>query len=83
MKAGVSLAGLCITLFAQPPSPQFELVQPELFAAPGAQPNAWADADNDCDLDLFVGFQAGKPNRLIETITAPSSTSPLLRVSPI
>jgi len=43
--------------------PNFEPVQPELFAAPGGQPNAWADFDNDGDLDLFVGFR-GAADRL-------------------
>ena len=42
--------------------PVFELVQPELFSAPGGNANAWADADNDGDLDYFVGFR-GRPNR--------------------
>jgi hypothetical protein len=43
--------------------PRFELVQPELFSATGGMPNAWADFDNDGDLDEFVGFR-GRPNRL-------------------
>jgi hypothetical protein len=43
--------------------PDFELVQPELFSAPGGMPNAWADFDNDGQLDEFVGFR-GRPNRL-------------------
>src|SRR6266850_8472650 len=43
--------------------PRFALVQPDLFSANGGQANAWADFDNDGDLDEFVGFR-GRPNRL-------------------
>jgi hypothetical protein len=43
--------------------PSFELVQPELFAAAGGNTNAWADIDNDGDLDYFVGFR-GRASRL-------------------
>src|SRR3977135_3938856 len=55
----VALAGLA----APHNAPPFELVQPELFSASGGMPNAWADFDNDGDLDEFVGFR-GRPNRL-------------------
>src|SRR5262245_37344632 len=44
-------------------APQFELVQPELFAAPGGQANAWADFDGDGQLDEFDGFRV-RTNRL-------------------
>jgi hypothetical protein len=42
--------------------PSFERVQPDVFAAAGGQASAWADADNDGDLDYFVAFR-GRPNR--------------------
>jgi VCBS repeat protein len=54
---------LAAALGAAEPAPRFELVQPELFGVTGGQPNAWADFDNDGDLDEFVGFR-GRPNRL-------------------
>ena len=54
-----ALAALAaVSLSAQPSAPRFELVQPELFGVTGGQPNAWADFDNDTDLDEFVGFRA-------------------------
>lgn len=42
--------------------PSFELVQADLFSATGANTNAWADVDNDGDLDYYAGFR-GRPNR--------------------
>ena len=44
-------------------NPEFTLHQAELFQDGGALTNAFADYDNDGDLDLFVGFR-DKPNRL-------------------
>ena len=62
-----SIAAIIIAIIsAQTPSewrPSFELTQPELFSTPGGNTNAWADFDNDGDLDYFVGFR-GRPSRL-------------------
>lgn len=55
-------AALAGAIQAAPWLPQFDRVQPEVFAAPGGQANAWADADGDGDLDQFVAFR-GRPNR--------------------
>jgi hypothetical protein len=60
MRAIFLLLPAGLTLLALP---DFEPVQPDLFAAGGALANAWADADGDGDVDLFVGFN-GTPNRL-------------------
>ena len=43
--------------------PVFEPMQPEVMGAGSTFTNAFADYDNDGDLDLFVGFD-GKANRL-------------------
>jgi hypothetical protein len=55
---------LCLTAVVLAQAPRFELVQPDVFAASGGQPDAWADFDGDGDLDRFVGFRQDVPNRL-------------------
>lgn len=50
-------------LAAQNSQPVFEPMQADLFSAGANLTNAFADYDNDGDLDLFVGFD-GKANRL-------------------
>ena len=63
ISAVVLLAGMSSVLPAQPARPGFVPIQPGLFAAGGALANAFADIDQDGDLDMFVGFN-GTPNRL-------------------
>ncbi len=64
LNSAVTLVSLALLALApRDVAPRFELVQPELFGVTGGQPNAWADVDNDGDLDEFVGFR-GRPNRL-------------------
>ena len=55
----------CVMLIAlaMPVAPLFEPMQPDVMGAGSNLTNAFADYDNDGDLDLFVGFD-GKPNRL-------------------
>lgn len=61
-----AIAFLAVWAMVQPAAdvrPSFALHQPDVFAATGGNTNAWADIDNDDDLDYFVGFR-GRPNRL-------------------
>ena len=62
---GMLLKQCCVMflLLAQPAMPMFEPMQPEVLGAGSNFTNAFADFDNDGDLDMFVGFD-GKPNRL-------------------
>lgn len=63
MRSILSLLLAATVLAAQNAPPLFEPMQPDVFAAGANLTNAFADYDNDGDLDLFVGFD-GEPNRL-------------------
>jgi len=54
---------LAVALIVQDAVPVFEPMQPDVLGAGSNFTNAFADYDNDGDLDMFVGFD-GKPNRL-------------------
>jgi hypothetical protein len=59
----VTMLGLSVAeLGAQPPlanAPRMSAVQADLFNLPGSLSNAWADFDNDGDLDLAVSSATG------------------------
>lgn len=56
------LAGAALLLVAAAPvrEPAFAPVQRDLLAMPGSLSNAWADFDNDGDLDLAVSLKSGE-----------------------
>jgi hypothetical protein len=45
---------------ARAADPAFTSIQPEIFSIPGSLSNAWADFDNDGDLDLAVSLKGGE-----------------------
>ena len=58
----VAIVAVAVFLLQQT-LPVFEAMQPDVLGAGANLTNAFADYDNDGDVDLFVGFD-GKPNRL-------------------
>ena len=53
-------AALLLVAAAPPREPAFSPVQPELLGMAGSLSNAWADFDNDGDLDLAVSMKSGE-----------------------
>src|SRR5499427_10771722 len=66
VSVGLGLAAVVYTVAdpaktsAQPSALPFESVQTELFSVPNSYSNAWADFDNDGDLDLAVSLGSGE-----------------------
>jgi VCBS repeat protein/ASPIC/UnbV protein len=66
VSVGVALAAAVSTvagpakMSAQPRVLPFESVQTDLFGVPNSYSNAWADFDNDGDLDLAVSLGSGE-----------------------
>ena len=63
MRIACALLLLSALAVAQDKLPVFEPMQPDVLGAGANLTNAFADFDNDGDLDMFVAFD-GKPNRL-------------------
>ena len=53
-------AALLLVAAAPTPEPAFSPVQRELLGMAGSLSNAWADFDNDGDLDLAVSMKSGE-----------------------
>ena len=66
ISAGFALAAAVYTVLhpggtlAQAPGLPFDSVQTDLFSVPNSYSNAWADFDNDGDLDLAVSLGSGE-----------------------
>ena len=68
LKIALALIATAFVLRQAPPA--FEPIQPDVMGAGANLTTAFADFDNDGDLDLFVGFD-GRPNRLYRNDLSP------------
>jgi hypothetical protein len=60
LPATAAVCALLLVAAAPVGEPAFAPVQPELLAMPGSLSNAWADFDNDGDLDMAVSLKSGE-----------------------
>ena len=60
LPATAAVCALLLVAAAPATEPAFAPVQPELLAMPGSLSNAWADFDNDGDLDMAVSLKSGE-----------------------